>query len=151
MRCLAKIILVVTGLVVGAIVLGILLVVLGANLDNAVASFLHSVAEWLVTPFKALFTLKQQTIQVVVNWGSAAIVYLGHRASHRPARPARRTPRCWALQAPGVARSLRRRTSCRRADRRVGVLVGRELARDRRWHSALEDASGLALEAGQVD
>jgi hypothetical protein len=76
MRGLAKIILVVTGLVVGAIVLGILLVVLGANLDNAVASFLHSVAEWLVTPFKALFTLKHQTIQVVVNWGSAAIVYL---------------------------------------------------------------------------
>ena len=58
------------------IVPGILSVVLGANLINAVASFIHSVAEWLVTPFKALFTLKHQTIQVVVNWGSAAIVYL---------------------------------------------------------------------------
>jgi hypothetical protein len=76
MRGLGRIVLIVTGLVVGAIVLGILLVVLGANLDNPVASFLHSVAEWLVTPFKALFTLKQQNIQVAVNWGVAAIVYL---------------------------------------------------------------------------
>jgi hypothetical protein len=52
------------------------LVVLGANLDNPVASFLHNVAEWLVTPFRALFTLKQEKIQVAVNWGVAAIVYL---------------------------------------------------------------------------
>ena len=76
MRLLGRLVLIVTALVVGAIVLGILLVVLEANLDNPVASFLHSVAEWLVTPFKALFTLKQEKIQVAVNWGVAAIVYL---------------------------------------------------------------------------
>ena len=76
MRLLGRIVLIITGLVVGAIVLGILLVVLEANLDNPVASFLHSVAEWLVTPFKALFTLKQQKTQVAVNWGVAGVVYL---------------------------------------------------------------------------
>ncbi len=76
MRLLGRIVLIVTALVVGAIVLGILLVVLEANLNNPVASFLHSVAEWLVTPFKALFTLKQEKTQVAVNWGVAAIVYL---------------------------------------------------------------------------
>jgi Na+/H+ antiporter NhaC len=76
MRWLARIVLIITGVVVASIVLGILLVVLEANLDNPVASFLHSVAEWLVTPFKALFTLKQEKIQIAVNWGVAAIVYL---------------------------------------------------------------------------
>jgi uncharacterized protein YggT (Ycf19 family) len=76
MRLLGRIVLIITGLVVASIVLGILLVVLGANLDNPVASFLHSVAEWLVTPFKALFTLKQEKIQVAVNGGVAAVVYL---------------------------------------------------------------------------
>jgi hypothetical protein len=76
MRWFGRIVLIITGIVVASIVLGILLVVLGANLDNPVASFIHSVAEWLVTPFKALFTLKQEKIQVAVNWGVAAIVYL---------------------------------------------------------------------------
>ena len=76
MRWLGRIVLIITGLVVASIVLGILLVVLGANLGNPVASFIHSVAEWLVTPFKALFTLKQEEIQVAVNWGLAAVVYL---------------------------------------------------------------------------
>ena len=76
MRAVARIIRIIAGVVAALIVLGIILVVLEANPDNAIASFFLSVSEWLVTPFKALFTLKQQKIQVAVNWGIAAVVYL---------------------------------------------------------------------------
>ena len=32
-------------------------------------------ARWLVGPFKGLFTLEDADLQVVVNWGLAAVVY----------------------------------------------------------------------------
>ena len=76
MRALARIIRLIAGVVAALIVLGIVLVVLEANPDNAGASFFLGIAEWLVTPFGDLFTLKQEKIQVAVNWGIAAVVYL---------------------------------------------------------------------------
>jgi hypothetical protein len=75
MLLLARIVRVVTAVVVGFIVVGIVLHVLDANGGNALVGFVYDVAGWLVTPFKGLFSLSDSTLQIVVNWGIAAIVY----------------------------------------------------------------------------
>ena len=75
MLLLARIVKIVTSLVVGFIVVGILLHVLGANGGNAVVSFVYDVAGWLVTPFKGLFSVSGAKLQIALNWGLAAIVY----------------------------------------------------------------------------
>ncbi len=67
---------IVTSVVVLLIVVGILLVVLEANPDNGLVSFITDVAETLVGPFERLFTLDERKTQVAVNWGIAAAVYL---------------------------------------------------------------------------
>jgi len=75
MLLLARIVRIVTALVVGFILVGILLHVLDANSGNAVVGFVYDVAGWLVTPFKGLFSPDGQKLQIAVNWGIAAIVY----------------------------------------------------------------------------
>jgi hypothetical protein len=75
MLLLARIVKIVTSLVVGFIVVGILLHVLGANGGNAVVGFVYDVAGWLVTPFKGLFSVSGAKLHIAVNWGVAAIVY----------------------------------------------------------------------------
>jgi hypothetical protein len=61
--------------VVAVIVAGILLHVLDANAGNAVVSAIHDVSGWLVSPFKGLFSLDDNDLQIAVNWGIAALVY----------------------------------------------------------------------------
>lgn len=73
---LSRAISIVTTVVVLLIVAGILLVVLEANPDNGLVSFVTDVAETLVGPFEKLFTLDERKTQVAVNWGIAAAVYL---------------------------------------------------------------------------
>jgi hypothetical protein len=75
MLLLARIVKIVTSLVVGFIVVGILLHVLGANGGNAVVGFVYDVAGWLVTPFKGLFSVNGAKLHIAVNWGVAAVVY----------------------------------------------------------------------------
>jgi hypothetical protein len=75
MLLLARIVKIVTSLVVGFIVVGILLHVLGANGGNAVVGFVYDVAGWLVTPFKGLFSVSGAKLHIAVNWGVAAVVY----------------------------------------------------------------------------
>lgn len=58
------------------IVVGILLTVLEANRSNDVVALVLDAARWLVGPFKGLFDLDSQKLQVAVNWGLAAAVYL---------------------------------------------------------------------------
>ena len=72
----ARVIAIIVGILVALIVLGILLVVLEANPDNAIVSVITDVAETLVGPFQELFTLKDKKTEVAVNWGIAAFVYL---------------------------------------------------------------------------
>ena len=57
------------------IVLGILLVVLEANRDNAIVDALLEAGEFLVEPFDNVFDLKRRKVEVAVNWGLAALVY----------------------------------------------------------------------------
>ena len=63
-------------LVVGVIVAGILCHVLGANASNDVVSAIYSVDRVLVAPFSGLFSLDDHKLEIAVNWGIAAIVYL---------------------------------------------------------------------------
>src|SRR5436190_21742114 len=62
-------------LVVGAIVVGILCHVLGANASNGVVSAIYDVDRFLVGPFRGLFSLKDAKLEIAVNWGIAAGVY----------------------------------------------------------------------------
>lgn len=72
----ARVILLVARVVALIIVVGILLVVLEANPENDIVSLVADVAEFLVGPFEALFELMDRKLEVGVNYGIAAIVYL---------------------------------------------------------------------------
>jgi hypothetical protein len=75
MLLLARIVRLVAGVVVALIVVGIVLVVLGANEGNSIVSTIHDGASWLAGPFKNVFHLKDAKANVAVNWGLAAVVY----------------------------------------------------------------------------
>ena len=75
MLTLARIVRIVTAVVVGFIVVGIALHLLDANSGNALVGFVYDVAGWLVTPFKGLFNVDGAKLQLALNWGIAAIVY----------------------------------------------------------------------------
>lgn len=58
------------------IVLGIAFVVLEANADNSIVSVVLDVADFLVGPFDGLFTPKDEKLEVAINYGIAAVIYL---------------------------------------------------------------------------
>jgi len=72
---IARIVSLITGLVVGVIVVGIVLVLLEANRDNAIVNFVLDVGEYLVEPFDNVFDMDSQKANVGVNWGLAAVIY----------------------------------------------------------------------------
>ena len=75
MILLARMVRLVTALVVGVIVVGIFGHVLGANPGNGLVSAVYDVDRWLVSPFAGLFSLHDQKAEIAVNWGIAAAVY----------------------------------------------------------------------------
>jgi hypothetical protein len=75
MWSLARIVELVTTVVVGLIVIGIVLVLLEANRDNDIVDWLLGAAEFLVEPFDNVFELDGRKARVGVNWGLAAVVY----------------------------------------------------------------------------
>lgn len=76
MLAIARLIRVLTGLVVLVIVAGILLFVLSANGHNTIVSDIHDAAKWLVGPFQNVFSVKGAKLDLALNWGLAALVYL---------------------------------------------------------------------------
>ena len=58
------------------IVLAIIFVVLEANEDNAIVSFILDVGDFLVGPFDGLFTPEDMKLETAINYGIAAAVYL---------------------------------------------------------------------------
>jgi hypothetical protein len=72
---LARIVRLVTAVVVGLIVAGIVLHLLDANGGNAIVSFVYDVAGWLVSPFKGIFSPDGAHARIAANWGLAAVVY----------------------------------------------------------------------------
>jgi hypothetical protein len=73
---LARLVNVIFLVIFAIIVIGILLYVLGANEANPVVAFVLSIAAFLVGPFRRLFEFADNNVQVALNWGIAAIVYL---------------------------------------------------------------------------
>lgn len=74
---LARLIRIIAGIVFGVIALGIVLVLLSANPHNQIVSDIHDAAKWLVGPFGNLFAVHGPKLGTLLNWGLAAIVYLG--------------------------------------------------------------------------
>jgi hypothetical protein len=72
---LARLVMLVAGLVAAVIVLGIVLVLLEANRDNAIVDWLVSAAHTLVGPFDNVFKPDGRKAQVAINWGLAAVLY----------------------------------------------------------------------------
>ncbi len=75
MLLLARLVRLVTTIVVAIIVAGILLFVLDANASNTIVSNINDAAKWLVGPFKNVFSLDNAKTNLAVNWGLAALVY----------------------------------------------------------------------------
>ena len=72
---IARIVSLITTIVVGLIIVGILLVVFEANRDNAIVDALRDVAAWLAGPFDNVFKLDNRKENVAVNYGLAGLVY----------------------------------------------------------------------------
>ncbi len=66
--------------VAALIVIAIVLRLVSANPHNVVVSDIHDAAAWLVGPFKNLFSVGGAKLELAINWGVAALVYLvvGH-------------------------------------------------------------------------
>jgi len=73
---LARALEIVVAVVASVIAIGVLLVVLEANPENAIVEPIHDAARWLVGPFEDFFTLDDPKLQVAVNWGLAVVVYV---------------------------------------------------------------------------
>jgi hypothetical protein len=61
--------------VAAVLVLGILLVVLEANRSNDIVQVVRDAAQFLAGPFDGLFNLERNKVELVVNWGIAAVVW----------------------------------------------------------------------------
>ena len=77
---IARVVMTIVNVIVGIIVVGILLVVFDANQANDLVRAVTDAAQWLVGPFRNVFSIDDSHWRIVVNWGLAAIVYsaLGH-------------------------------------------------------------------------
>jgi hypothetical protein len=72
----ARLIAIVTAVIAGIIVIGILLRVFSANPTNDVNQTVTDVAEFLVGPFDGLFTIRDsQDGELALNWGIAALLW----------------------------------------------------------------------------
>lgn len=63
-------------LVAAVIVVAIILWLVSANPHNAIVSDIHDAGNWLVGPFHHVFSVKDAKLQLGLNWGLAALVYL---------------------------------------------------------------------------
>jgi hypothetical protein len=73
---LGRLIRVAAGVVAALIVIGIILRVLSANPHNVIVSDIHDAGRWLVGPFHNVFSVKGAKLDMGLNWGLAALVYL---------------------------------------------------------------------------
>jgi hypothetical protein len=71
----ARIVSLITSIVVGLIVVAIVLVLFEASRKNGIVDWLIGAGDWLSTPFQGIFALDSHKATVAVNWGLAALVY----------------------------------------------------------------------------
>ncbi|MGP4003866.1 hypothetical protein [Streptomyces sp. 8N706] len=69
----------------GILGLWILMYLLGANQANGLVSFVHGSASWLAGWSQDLFTMDSETLRVLLNFGTPAVLYLliGHGLAAR--------------------------------------------------------------------
>ena len=73
---LARVITLVTGLIAALIVIAILFRVFEANSANDIVSWVTDAARTLVGPFDRLFTPRNEKVEIAVNWGIAAVLWV---------------------------------------------------------------------------
>ena len=71
----ARIVSLITSIIVGLIVVAIVLVLLEASRQNGIVDWLVGAGDWLSKPFHGIFSLDSHKATVAVNWGLAALVY----------------------------------------------------------------------------
>jgi hypothetical protein len=71
----ARVVSLITSVVVGLLLVAILLVVLEANRDNAIVEALLDAGAWLAEPFDNVFSMDSRKERIAVNYGLAALVY----------------------------------------------------------------------------
>jgi hypothetical protein len=65
----------IAAIVVAIIAIAIILILLGANQHNMLVHWFVQAGSWLTTPFHNLFTPDSAKMNVLLNWGLAALVY----------------------------------------------------------------------------
>lgn len=76
MTLIARLVRLVTAIVVLIILAAIVLRLLGANPSNSIVRGIHDAGRALVGPFHNVFTIKDPKASIAANWGLAAAVYL---------------------------------------------------------------------------
>jgi hypothetical protein len=72
---IARIVSLITSVIVGLIVVAIVLVLLEASRRNGVVDWLVGAGDTLSSPFHGIFSLNGRKAEVAVNWGLAALIY----------------------------------------------------------------------------
>lgn len=75
-RSPASVITTIAAIIAGIIVLGIVLVLIGANQRNTIVDLILDVGRFFTRPFRDLFPQDDPEQDVLVNWGIAAVAYL---------------------------------------------------------------------------
>jgi hypothetical protein len=71
----ARVVSLITSVVVGLIVVAIVLVLLEASRRNGIVDWLVGAGDWLSKPFHGIFSLDSHKATVAANWGLGAVVY----------------------------------------------------------------------------
>ena len=72
---MARVVSLITSVIVGLIVIAIILVLLEANRDNAIVDWLVGAGDFLSSPLHGIFNMDGRKASVAVNWGLAAVIY----------------------------------------------------------------------------
>ena len=72
----ASVVMTIATIIAGIILVGIVLVLVGANMQNTVVDFVMDIGRFFARPFADLFPQNTVKQNYVVNWGIAALVYL---------------------------------------------------------------------------
>jgi len=73
---LARLITAVAGIAAAIIALAIVLHVLGAKTSNSIVHAINQAGSWLSQWSHGLFSISNGNVEMAVNWGIAAVVYL---------------------------------------------------------------------------
>jgi hypothetical protein len=73
---IARLVTAVAAIVAAIIVLAVVLRVLGAKTSNGIVNAIHQAGSWLSSPFHGIFSVSNADLNMALNWGLAALVYV---------------------------------------------------------------------------